>query len=394
MCGLFGGYSTSAMSGDLIKVVEKLGFVSSLRGIDSTGLIAIKEVKAKKKKKKFLPPFRTASRKEVINPISFFQNPATRSMIQGNDVAALIGHCRWATIGNVNYDNSHPIQVGPIIGVHNGTINTFKKEATDNNTTDSAIFYRHIAEDGVDAAINKVGYTGAYAIVFYDERDNTITFARNKERTLYFMYSKCKRHLVWASEYSMLTLVNNHTMISFEPPKLLDTDQVLTLDLEESKWRTRPVKKPAYTGYLPDFKKKEEELKVHVPPLKVVGPHKQIVCAHDHKDCGTKETAGELLARKKEELRRKREEANKKVKEGDESLNIFYYKGWEESFISMPEAKRRLNTGCTYCGHKSGPFDQAFWHGQDHYLCEEHFDDPNVMEFFGSNKKFVPSECY
>lgn len=121
----------------------------------------------------------------------------------------LIGHNRYATMGNKNDDNAHPFQHGDITLAHNGTlttkvgVNTKDKLVFD---TDSETITRALSNDNYINVLERL--EGAYALTWYDKADNTINFARNDERELYVGH--LGNDLVWASEKAMLELAASH----------------------------------------------------------------------------------------------------------------------------------------------------------------------------------------
>lgn len=103
----------------------------------------------------------------------------------------LIGHNRAATVGSVTSANAHPFDVGGIVGVHNGTLTSWKdlKDA-DKFTVDSECMLHNFEVRGIEETWKTL--RGAGASVWYDKNTGSTFFIRNKERPLYYAESdKC-----------------------------------------------------------------------------------------------------------------------------------------------------------------------------------------------------------
>jgi len=124
--------------------------------------------------------------------------------------SVLLGHNRWATQGAVNNINAHPFQFNNIVGVHNGTLkNQHLLPDSRLFEVDSENIYHSIDKIGLKETCGKLH--GAYALVFYDSKEGSINFVRNKERPLSYCFSEDGKSLFWASESQMLkwALVRN-----------------------------------------------------------------------------------------------------------------------------------------------------------------------------------------
>jgi len=118
--------------------------------------------------------------------------------------SVIIGHNRWGTVGGNSKATAHPFDVGDLVGAHNGTL-TSKWRLKDANCfkTDSEAMLNSIQEIGVKETLKLS--EGAWALVWYDFRDGSINFLRNKERSLYFV-TDMDGCLFWASEEWMLSV--------------------------------------------------------------------------------------------------------------------------------------------------------------------------------------------
>jgi hypothetical protein len=116
-----------------------------------------------------------------------------------------VGHNRWATVGdNDKVENAHPFKEGPITLVHNGTLYGDGGLKTTQKDLGVAVDSHAICHNlAVHPAVEVLeGITGAFALVWYDKRDNTINFARNASRQLWLY--KTSSNMFFASEKMML----------------------------------------------------------------------------------------------------------------------------------------------------------------------------------------------
>lgn len=193
MCGLAG------VIGDLTiqhkDIFKDLMRVVSLRGVHSTGVIAIDQ----KNNYKWA--------KEVGEPAYLFDTRRYDNAVNGN-LSGLIGHCRHKTVGEISRNTAHPFDFPDegIVGVHNGTLKNYYK-LTDKvaSKVDSEILYEHLAANDAQTTFSTI--EGAWACVWWDNNTNKVHFIRNDERPLWFAWSKDAKALFWASERWMLGAV-------------------------------------------------------------------------------------------------------------------------------------------------------------------------------------------
>ena len=200
MCGLVG------VAGDLEYkdegLMKRLFVLDYFRGTDSTGLASI-DGKGK-----------PTIVKMATHPINLFDSKAFCSALSGYYSKAFIGHNRAATLGAVNDLNAHPFQFGDIVGAHNGTLEKSSWQALEfasgvKTDVDSAAIFACINEIGIEDTIKlmeegKTSSTGAWALVWYDMKDDTMNFLRNEHRPLWWALNDDGDKLIWASEWEMI----------------------------------------------------------------------------------------------------------------------------------------------------------------------------------------------
>lgn len=196
MCGLVGlAGDTNGLWKD---VFSELLLIDTMRGPHSTGVGFVG-----RKDEEF------NMAKCMGNPFNLFgTEPFEKFMAHAHPQKVLMGHNRYATIGDKTLANAHPFQFEHIMGAHNGTIdkwNLFDLHKSKEYGTDSESLLSSINEWGVKEAIGKAG--GAWALTWFDKRDHTINMLRNDKRPLFYAYSEDGCTLVWASESDMIRYV-------------------------------------------------------------------------------------------------------------------------------------------------------------------------------------------
>jgi hypothetical protein len=200
MCGIVGvGGNLFVKDEELMKRLLLLDF---WRGVDSTGLLSIKnnnEVKIAK---------------IASDPITLFQMAPFKDALNGNTSKLFLGHNRAATRGGINNFNAHPFQYEHIIATHNGTLDYKDKAALEEAVgekfdVDSQALIAAIAKLGIKAAIElchegATSIDGAWSLVWYDLSDSTLNFLRNKHRPMWYAWDEGFKRIIFASEFQMI----------------------------------------------------------------------------------------------------------------------------------------------------------------------------------------------
>ena len=203
MCGLVGVAGTLTENDK--KTFHQLLWIDAIRGGDGTGMFAVKHGKVNS----------TWLVKESGTPDRLFDKRKYWDALN-TDRMVMMGHNRAGTVGKHTYKNAHPFEFDHITGAHNGTLNAFsQRKLLDHQyfETDSEAIFNMIEEKGVENVIPLL--EGAWALTWWDNRDHSINFLRNKERTLYYCTDVSRTTLFWASEVAMLYLALNHNNVPF-----------------------------------------------------------------------------------------------------------------------------------------------------------------------------------
>jgi len=199
LCGQNGVAGT--VTGMAEQEFQKNLIYNSTRGIDSTGAASVKRDNGKDGK----PLVFVA--KEIGNPYNLFDVRRKTETDFGDILAqnqrALLGHCRAKTIGGASRKNAHPFYTGDIVGTHNGTLShsSHKKlSGVDTMDTDSEAIFNEIDQFGIAETVKKFGEKeDAYALVWYNLKDNSINLLRNDKRPLWYGFSKDNQMMFWSS---------------------------------------------------------------------------------------------------------------------------------------------------------------------------------------------------
>lgn len=218
MCGIIGVVGPVTYNEE--KIFNQLLIMDSLRGTDSTGVAVIPRVGDVK------------IAKEIGDPYRLFDTKRHTKAMMGAQ-RCIIGHNRYATVGNVSSSNAHPFDFDKLVGVHNGTLTSkWRLQDAKDFTVDSENLYHHIDKKGLKDALAHM--TGAWALVWWDKVNESINFLRNKERPLYWAMTTDQKFMYWASESWMIEAALGRNNIPHSVPELFKEDVHYSIPVDKS----------------------------------------------------------------------------------------------------------------------------------------------------------------
>ena len=279
MCGLVGIAGKLVFQDEF--TMKRMLLADYFRGPDSTGMAAIRTDGS------------AIISKVASNPIDLFGMASFTKALNGNASRAFIGHNRLATKGGISTVNAHPYHIEHIVGAHNGTLDKESIKALEDKlgesyAVDSMLLFACIAKFGIKKTIElcyegKSQQEGAWALVWFDQKEGTLNFLRNKWRPLYYAYEAPPekketdkedpigfQRMFWASEWWMMreAIVSSEkgytvytkpgTTTGFFP---FEVDVHYKFDLAAVVEGTKKLPKPK----LKKIKGKERETKAVVP---------------------------------------------------------------------------------------------------------------------------------
>lgn len=223
MCGIVGVASPTAMNHQMKEFFQSLLFHDVVRGHHATGVVGIDTIdRSIEVQKKAVPSPLFLEDKDLMDPLFNIKH----------NYNIYIGHNRWATSGAKDADvNAHPFVRGDVVGVHNGSLRNQRllDDAKDFIVDSDNLMYQ-LNKSGLDDTLAKAD--GAYALVWYDKRDNTLNFIRNSERPL-AIGQLSNGSWVWASEMGMLRwLIARHKSLSWATYKEEEVEYTKLYSLE------------------------------------------------------------------------------------------------------------------------------------------------------------------
>lgn len=386
MCGHCGVLGPGINNWDL-EVVRDLLTVSTLRGIDSTGVLQGKSNVMYNKE------VRTDyTIEKMANEANFFKwyhkrHPdGNKRILESTADNFICCHVRAATKGAITDDNAHPFEFENIIGMHNGTLRDKKYEHAEK--TDSEMFFKDINENGLIPVLEKLDPDSAYAIVVFDKNTGMLHFARNDDRPLFFAVHATRSVMYYASEAWML-----RQMMARNTEKMLE-DQV---------YYFQPFR--VYSILPQDVKSKSEGI-FHIEHYKPRKKHTQVIsragygqgwnALREHQ-MHMSPQQGPLQARTLEARIKKFEKREERRKLREEKKVISANKGGklqsqQQLFLGKPD-KITFNTKtklpdywCCSCHKQMSLVDVHYGHNINSkaFVCRECFDEDFPLH---SNRK-------
>jgi glucosamine 6-phosphate synthetase-like amidotransferase/phosphosugar isomerase protein len=254
MCGIVGMVlkHNTGLTKQTEDVFDQLLYVNTLRGEDSTGIIAVE-------KDTTFHIAKDASAAHWFTPM-YKETKVSKDM--WNKGKAVIGHNRKKTVGKIEDASAHPFVVNDEFAmVHNGTLynhNALAKTDVDSEALSIVLAEAFKEEDYKEAVEETLGkVSGAYAVAMYDQRHNKVRLLRNKERPLCLVETTSAWYfaseagmLYWIlgrngalSKDSKVELIPEHTLIEFDLDKSTESREELV-----PKKPLPPTKSTAGTG--------------------------------------------------------------------------------------------------------------------------------------------------
>lgn len=194
MCGLV-GFITDTPTLDKrenLKFFVQGLIADSFRGMDATGVMW-----HDRQSKKALTYKRAYPGTEFCNFLG-----ASKAIEEAVDSGIAIGHNRAKTFGMNSHANAHPHTHGPITLVHNGSLTRHYQLTQASHAVDTAALADYLSTHSVQDVIDNV--TGAYTILWHDERDNSLNFLSNGQRDFAMAQANNGKGWYFASEGMML----------------------------------------------------------------------------------------------------------------------------------------------------------------------------------------------
>lgn len=249
MCGIWG--FVKKHPGVLSKVeqdfIQQAAIVGQVRGEDGIGMFVVYE------------NGQVRALRGVSIPNNFIKSQEYWDLFfkKGKDdkpelrrIKAVFGHNRAATKGKVISKNCHPFRVNNIMLMHNGTLRNTLPQGID---VDSMWIAKLMSEKSPQEVINTIN--GAYALVWYNDKDKVINLVRNHERPL--AYTETHADYFFASERPMLQWLVERNISQYNLKYFsVATDTLFSMKVDSDKWEESQLKKIyATTNYSPPSSK-------------------------------------------------------------------------------------------------------------------------------------------
>jgi hypothetical protein len=214
MCGIIGlyGAGTNFYTNSKKEFIYEGLIVDSVRGFDSTGIALLP--RSQKDQVRIY-------KRDLAGYDFVQQKSAARLIEQLSNSVGIIGHNRSATTGMVNDRNAHPFKHGAITLVHNGTVRNAsslvdRKEHPDGIVVDSEYVAHALSMEDADDVLAKL--EGGYSLVWFDEEDHSLHFARNDQKPMWLAFDHQDQNVYFGSESEMVVWLTARKNLQIDTP--------------------------------------------------------------------------------------------------------------------------------------------------------------------------------
>lgn len=195
-----------------------------LRGIDGTGFY-----QANLNRNKINSSVLEKSELDAAFFIRDLENRKSK-LLDDIHVDIIMGHTRWATIGEVSSKNSHPFEFNNIVAAHNGTLREWKYHSK--RKTDSELMFEDVDKGNLKDTLSALDQQSAFAVTVFDKKTCKLTFSRNHHRTLSFALLDDRDVLFWHSEMGALKYILGRNGVKAQAVSF-DVNKLYTVHPEE-----------------------------------------------------------------------------------------------------------------------------------------------------------------
>ena len=219
-------------------VVESLALAMQDRGTDSTGVACLFDDNSAK------------LLKDTEKAAKFIEEDKFDKIIESNP-ACLIGHTRFATVGEVSRRNAHPFRKGNIVGAHNGGVENYI-EINKGVQVDSEVIFALLKKHRNDYKKAFKRLSGDFAIVWTNLEERHSLYLVRDGNPLYFAIVPTLKTIFWCSTETPLNIIlratlGKHNFELFE----VDEEKVYCFDefLQHKKFKVAFKEKVRATHY-------------------------------------------------------------------------------------------------------------------------------------------------
>lgn len=310
--------------------IKRMLLFDYVRGPDSTGIAVINKAQSEAKIAKI-----------ASHPLDLFDTERYKKAVTGYSSSVFMGHNRAATKGGVNSFNAHPYEFGHIVGCHNGTLDTssfnaLKEKVGEDFSVDSQAIFACIEKFGIEETVPLL--QGAWALVWYDFKEKSLNFLRNKERSFYLAYTDNFDRIFWSSEWRFM---EPSIGLSTQPYKLYEENGYKFFPTEVDvhlRFDMEALLAVSSTGKLPKPVRKERKGR-EAPPAKTGGsPFPHSTTGSHGKDSKTNSTTTSH---------------GKNARQGHTDVVVSIFGTKNDPFAGLIPDKTLMNiglNGCDWCG--------------------------------------------